>query len=85
MCFENKNIGPCYYTDFIVLLSLLDLVDVSLLKGRGVYSNLANVEISARFWRDDRVAKGHAWKACKVLKPRGFESRSLRQMRIVLF
>ena len=24
------------------------------------------------------LAKGHAWKACKAERPRGFESRSLR-------
>lgn len=25
------------------------------------------------------LAKGHAWKACKTARSRGFESRSLRQ------
>ncbi|MDF2656360.1 MAG: hypothetical protein K0R19_2834, partial [Bacillota bacterium] len=32
-------------------------------------------------WRVDRVAKELAWKASKVLKPRGFESHALRQIR----
>lgn len=34
-----------------------------------------------RSWRVDRVAKELAWKASKVLKPRGFESHALRQKR----
>ncbi len=32
-------------------------------------------------WRVDRVAKGLAWKASKAVRPRGFESRALRQKR----
>ena len=32
-------------------------------------------------WRVDRAAKELAWKASKVLKPRGFESHALRQKR----
>lgn len=34
---------------------------------------------SQLLWRVDRVAKELAWKASKVLKPRGFESHALRQ------
>ena len=31
------------------------------------------------------MAKGHAWKACKAERPRGFESRFLRHKKVFKF